>query len=558
MQEPHVHDEAERRLTLISVLIIFLLSAMSQTVVATAMPRIVSDLSGLHLYAWATTGYLLSSTVMVPIWGKLGDLYGRKPILLTGIGIFLMGSWLAGLSGEFGDLPLVGGGMTQLIAARVIQGIGGGALFTTAFAIIADLYAPRERAKFSGLFGSVFGVASVFGPVIGGFFTDHGTVNFAGHVIEGWRWVFYVNVPFALAAVAMIMLKMPALPPRGAGKIDYAGAALIVVGFTAFLLAITWGGREYAWGSPLIVALMILTVVSLSAFFFVERAVRDPILPLDLFRNRTFSTANGAAFIYSMAFMGVTSFLPLYMQVGQGVPATRSGLTMLALMVGMIASSTINGHLVTHTGRYKPFMIGGGAVLIVGVFLLCFIGPDTSTWDLAWRLLVVGIGLGPGQSLFGLAVQNAVPMHQLGVATSSGQFVRQIGSTMGVALFGAILTSSLASELVRLGEANPAAHVQKLELSDLQRMAMERDAHPELAAARAADPVASATDQIVRQSFSTAVVHGIIFSLAILVVGFLLMLMVPVMPLRERPVGPPPRAGPEADARQGEEPAGAV
>ena len=557
MQEPHV-EEADRRLTLISVLIVFLLSAMSQTVVATAMPRIVADLSGLQLYAWATTSYLLASTVMVPIWGKLGDIFGRKAILLVGIGVFLVGSWLAGLSGEFGDLPLLGGGMTQLIAFRAVQGIGGGALFTTAFAIIADLYAPRERAQFSGLFGAVFGVGSVFGPVIGGFFTDHGTVSFAGHVIEGWRWVFYVNVPFALAAVAMITLKMPELPRRGEGRIDYAGAALIVVGFTALLLAITWGGRDYAWTSGVILGLLALSAATLTAFVFVERAVWDPILPLELFRNRTFNTANGAAFVYSMAFMGVTSFLPLYMQVGQGVPATRSGLTMLALMVGLIASSTINGQLVTRTGRYKPFMIGGGAILIVGVFTLCFIGPDTGTLDLAWRLLLVGIGLGPGQSLFSLAVQNAVPMHQLGVATSSGQFVRQIGSTMGVALFGAILTSSLASELVRLGEANPAAHVQKLELSDLQRMAMERDAHPELAAVRAADPVASATDQIVRQSFSTAVVHGIIFSLAILVVGFLLMLMVPVMPLRERPVGPPPRAGPEAEARQGEEPAGAV
>ena len=187
MNQPHVHSDEERRLTLISVMIVFLLAAMSQTVIATAMPRIVGDLSGLHLYAWATTAYLLASTVMVPIWGKLGDLYGRKPILLTGIGLFLAGSWLAGLSGEFGDLPLIGGGMTQLITFRAIQGMGGGALFTTAFAILADLFAPRERAKFSGLFGSVFGISSIFGPVVGGFFTDHGTVTIAGHLIAGWR-----------------------------------------------------------------------------------------------------------------------------------------------------------------------------------------------------------------------------------------------------------------------------------------------------------------------------------------------------------------------------------
>lgn len=552
MQEPHV-EEADRRLTLISVLIVFLLSAMSQTVVATAMPRIVADLSGLQLYAWATTSYLLASTVMVPIWGKLGDIFGRKAILLVGIGVFLVGSWLAGLSGEFGDLPLLGGGMTQLITFRAVQGIGGGALFTTAFAIIADLYAPRERAQFSGLFGAVFGVGSVFGPVIGGFFTDHGTVSFAGHVIEGWRWVFYVNVPFALAAVAMITLKMPELPRRGEGRIDYAGAALIVVGFTALLLAITWGGRDYAWTSGVILGLLALSAATLTAFVFVERAVWDPILPLELFRNRTFNTANGAAFVYSMAFMGVTSFLPLYMQVGQGVPATRSGLTMLALMVGLIASSTINGQLVTRTGRYKPFMIGGGAILIVGVFTLCFIGPDTGTLDLAWRLLLVGIGLGPGQSLFSLAVQNAVPMHQLGVATSSGQFVRQIGSTMGVALFGALLTSGLTAELDRLSAATPGVQVERLELSDLQRMAMERDADPAAAEARLSDPQARAVDHVVRQSFSTAVVHGIVFSLAVLIIGFVLMLMIPVMPLRER-AAPPARAGPpepEAQAAGG-------
>jgi EmrB/QacA subfamily drug resistance transporter len=540
LNEPHVYSDDERRLTLISVMIVFLLSAMSQTVIGTAMPRIVGELSGLHLYAWATTAYLLSSTVMVPIWGKLGDLYGRKIVLLTGIGIFLVGSWLAGLAGEFGDLPLLGGGMTQLIIFRAVQGLGGGALFTTAFGIIADLFAPRERAKFSGLFGSVFGLASVFGPVVGGFFTDHGTVTLFGHVIAGWRWVFYVNVPFALAAVAMILIKMPNLPHRGGVGIDWFGAGLIVAAFVPLLLAITWGGRDYPWGSPLILGLFAVSALSLVAFLRVEKAVREPIIPLEMFKNRTFTTANGAAFVYSMAFMGVTSFLPLYMQVGQGVPATKSGLTMLALMGGMIVSSTVNGQLVTKTGHFKPFMIGGGLVLILGVFLMCFIGPDTSTADLAWRLLIVGIGLGPGQSLFGLAVQNAVPFHQIGVATSSGQFTRQIGSTMGVALFGALLTAGLSSELAKHAPpGQPAAAVHHLELSDLQKMAMERNLHPELAAARAKDPVAVAQERMVRESFSVAIVHGMIFALCALISGFIMMLFIPAAPLRERHVTAP-------------------
>ena len=545
MNQPHVHSDEERRLTLISVMIVFLLAAMSQTVIATAMPRIVGDLSGLHLYAWATTAYLLASTVMVPIWGKLGDLYGRKPILLTGIGLFLAGSWLAGLSGEFGDLPLIGGGMTQLITFRAIQGMGGGALFTTAFAILADLFAPRERAKFSGLFGSVFGISSIFGPVVGGFFTDHGTVTIAGHLIAGWRWVFFFNVPFAAAAIAMILWKMPTLPRRGGGGIDWIGAALIIAAFVPLLLAITWGGREHPWSSPLILGMLAWSLAALAAFVYIETKVREPILPLELFSNRTFVTANGAAFVYSMAFMGVSSFLPLYMQVGLGYPATKSGLTMLALMGGFVFSSTIGGQLVTKTGHFKPFMIGGGAMLLIGAALLCFIGPDTTTADLAWRLLIFGIGLGPGQSLFSLAVQNAVPFHRLGVATSSSQFVRQIGSTMGVALFGALLTAGLASELDRHAAEHPSAQVRKLDLGDLQKMALEKTLHPELAAARAADPVAVEMERTIRESFSVAIVHGMIFSLAVLVLGFILMLMVPGAPLRERETAPPPEAAAE-------------
>jgi EmrB/QacA subfamily drug resistance transporter len=543
LNEPYVQSDEDRRLTFISVMTVFLLSAMSQTIIGTAMPRIVAELSGLHLYAWATTAYLLTSTVSVPIWGKLGDIHGRKVILLVGVGTFLVGSWLAGLSGEFGTLPLLGGGMTQLIIFRALQGLGGGALFTTTFAIIADLYPPRERAKLSGVTGSLFGLSSVVGPVVGGFFTDHGTVRLFGLLIEGWRWVFYVNVPFALVGVIMITVKMPKLPARGGAAIDYLGALLIVLSFVPLLLAITWGGHDHPWGSPLIVGLFVLALVAFGAFIFVERAVWDPILPLDLFLNRTFTSANAASFIYSMAFMGVTSFLPLYMQVGQGVPATRSGLTMLALMGGLVVSSAVNGQFVTKTGLFKPFMIGGGVLLIIGVALLTFIGPDTSTLDLAWRLAIVGVGLGPGQSMFSLAVQNAVPLHQLGVATSSSQFVRQLGSTIGVALFGALITASLSHELSLAATRDPAAHVRHLDLSDLQQMALARNAHPTGAAAQV-PATDAATERAVRQSFSVAIVHSLIFGVAILVVGFLIMLLIPAAPLRERGA-PGPETEPE-------------
>ncbi len=247
MTTAHFTD-AERRITIIGVMIVFLLSALDQTIVSTAMPVIISQLHGLELYAWVTTAYLLSSTVMVPMWGKLGDLYGRKPVLLAGIGLFLLGSWLSGLAGEFGTLPLLGGGMVQLIVFRAIQGLGGGALFTTAFAIIADLFPPRERGKFAGLFGGVFGLASAVGPLLGGYFTDHGTVSFAGHTIEGWRWVFYLNLPVGLIALFMVIAKMPKLSHAAKGSIDYLGAVLIVAACVPLLLALTFGGQKYRLG----------------------------------------------------------------------------------------------------------------------------------------------------------------------------------------------------------------------------------------------------------------------------------------------------------------------
>src|SRR5580692_9812698 len=252
-------------------MIVFLLSALDQTIVSTAMPVIISQLHGLELYAWVTTAYLLSSTVMVPVWGKLGDLYGRKPVLLAGVGLFLLGSWLSGLAGEFGELPLLGSGMLQLIAFRAIQGLGGGALFTTAFAIIADLFPPRERGRFSGLFGAVFGFSSAVGPLLGGYFTDHGSVSIAGHLVAGWRWVFYLNVPLGLVALFMIVAKMPKLSHAQKGSIDYLGAALIVAACVPLLLALTFGGQKYPWDSPVVLSLFAMFIVSTALFIVVEK-----------------------------------------------------------------------------------------------------------------------------------------------------------------------------------------------------------------------------------------------------------------------------------------------
>ena len=501
------------------LMVALLLAALDQTIVATALPRVVSELGGISQYSWVFTAYVLGSTVTVPLYGRLGDVYGRKPLFIVAITVFLVGSTLCGLAQN----------MVQLVVFRAIQGVGAGGLFPLTLAMVGMIVPPRDRGRYQGLIGSVFAAASIVGPLVGGFIVDN----------TSWRWIFFVNLPVGVVALAVILVTMPRRAARQEHSIDWLGAAILAAGTTSLLLGLVWGGREYAWGSAMVISLFGVAVASLAGFLLVQRRVRDPILPLGLFGNRTFTTANSASFVYSMAFMGTTSFLPLFMQVGQGVPATKSGLTMLALMVGMIASSTLSGQLVTRTGKFKPFMMAGGVALLAGVGSLCFIGPDTSTLDLAARLLLVGIGLGPGQSLFNVAVQNSVPFHQLGVATSSGQFVRQIGSTMGVALFGALLTAGLSSELARHAPTEPGAVVHHLDLADLQKMALQRSLHPEAAQAALADPAVQAENRVVRESFSVAIVHGMIFSFIVLVVGFILMLMIPAVHLRDRPDGPP-------------------
>ncbi len=538
-------ERQSRRLTVIALIIVLLLGALDQTIVSTAMPRIVAQLRGLEIYAWVTTVYLLSSTVMVPVWGKLGDLYGRKIILIWGVSIFIVGSALCGMAGEFGPLPLLGGGMTQLIVFRGLQGIGGGALFTSAFAVIADLYPPRERGKMSGYFGSVFALASVIGPVIGGFLTEHGTVHFGGWTLAGWRWVFYVNLPLSALALFMIITRAPGLKAGRGGRVDILGAALVVTGFVPLLLALSWGGHLYAWSSPQVLGMFALTVVSLALFAVVELKVSEPLLPLDLFRNKVFSLGNGASFVISMAFFGAITFLPLYLQLGIGVSATQSGMTMLPLMFGLILASTISGRMVSQIGRYKPMMIFGSVTMLAGMLLMTGIGPDTTSLGVAWRIFILGLGLGPAQSLFALAVQNAVPIERIGVATSSSQFFRQIGSTVGVAIFGAVMTHALSAEMAKIGGPNGGV----LTLDRLQAIALTQTEHGLGAAKVAVDPV-------MKTAFSRAIVDLFWVGGAIAFVGLIAILLIPELPLRARghvePVAEPGESYAEADPEPAE------
>ncbi|MDY6944136.1 MAG: MDR family MFS transporter [Pseudomonadota bacterium] len=463
---------AERRLTLAALAVVVLLSALDQTIVATAMPRIIEELQGLTMYAWVTTAYMLTSTVSVPLYGKLSDQYGRKPILILGVLLFLAGSALCGLSGEFGRLPVLGEGMMQLVVFRALQGLGAGALMTVSFAVMADMYPPRERGRLFGVFGSVFGLATVIGPFIGGFFTDHASVTIAGYDVAGWRWVFYVNLPLGALALFMIIYRMPALRKGGGGEIDYLGAVLVVLTAAAALLALTLGGTHYAWGSPHIIGLFAASAVALAIFIWVERHAREPILPLHLFSIPTFRTATLGSFVMSMAFLGVVMFMPLYMQVVQGVSATQSGVSLLPLMIALIFSSIMSGRVVARTGKYKLLMVSGGVVLFVGVVSLTGITADTTPGDLSWRLIITGLGLGPAQTLFSLVIQNAAPGNQIGVATSMSQFSRQMGSTVGVAIFGTLLTHALTAELPKHVPHLPGANTAQLDLAHAQSQAM--------------------------------------------------------------------------------------
>jgi EmrB/QacA subfamily drug resistance transporter len=510
----------EKRLTMFALLIVFLLSALDQTIVSTAMPRIIADLQGLNVYAWVTTSYLLSSTVMVPIWGKLGDMYGRKLILITGICIFVAGSWLCGLSGEFGDMPVIGSGIMQLIVFRAIQGIGGGALFTTAFATIADLFPPRERGKYMGFFGAVFGLASVLGPLIGGYFTDHGTMDIGGVHIAGWRWVFYVNLPLSILALFVIAAKMPNLGRKTGGRIDYIGAILIVISLGALMLALTRGPTD-GWTNTWVIQLFALALVTGLAFLFVEAKVREPILPLGLFKIPAFSTAMISSFIISMAFMGAVVYMPLYLQLSLGIKATNSGLTLLPMMVGLMSAAILSGRLVSRTGQYKSFLIAGAVIQFVGMYLMSQLNAQSAQWDVIWRLFVLGLGMGPSQSLFNLVSQSAAPVHQIGVATSTGMFLRQTGGLIGVSIFGALLTSKLSESL---SKAMPGLSI---DLGKLQGMTMQAQA--EGGGAQGFKP-----PPFVATAFADAMSFIFMGAMVVIAIAFVSILFIPRIELRGR------------------------
>jgi EmrB/QacA subfamily drug resistance transporter len=409
------------------------LAALDQTIVSTALPTIVGDLGGLNHLSWVVTSYLLASTVSTPLYGKLGDMMGRKPVFLAAILIFLAGSMLAGLSQSMGEL----------IGFRALQGIGAGGLMVGAQAIIADIVPPRERGRYMGLIGSVFAVASVAGPLLGGFLVDN----------LSWRWVFYVNLPIGALAVLIVVTRLHLHTPTVRHQIDVLGAALLTGAVAALILVATWGGSQYAWGSATIIGLAVAGVILLAAFIWQETRAAEPILPLKLFRSSVFAVSNAMGFTIGMAMFGAIVFIPLYLQLVYGASPTSSGLRLLPLMAGLLIAAIASGRIITRIGRYKVFPVAGTIVLVAGMFLLSRLGVGTAPWLASVYMAVVGVGIGLVMQVLVLVVQNDVAPRDIGVATSTATFFRSVGGSFGVAIFGTIFATRLTDQLAKLPES---------------------------------------------------------------------------------------------------------
>jgi EmrB/QacA subfamily drug resistance transporter len=426
MDEP-TQPQQRLRLIFLALMLVLLLASLDQTIVSTALPTIVGDLGGISHLSWVVTAYLLTATIVGPLYGKLGDLYGRKLVLQVAIVLFLIGSALCGISQN----------MAELIGFRALQGLGAGGLMVVTFAVIGDVIPPRERGKYQGYFGAVFGFSTVVGPLLGGFFVDN----------LSWRWIFYVNLPIGAVALGVIGFAFHSSVDRQRHAMDYLGALLLAGTLASVVLFTSLGGTTWAWSSPKIIALIALSIVCLPAFLWVESRADEPILPLSLFRNHTFSVTSAIGFIVGFALFGAITYLPLYLQVAKGSSPTKSGLQLTPLMAGLLITSIVSGQVISRLGRYRIFPIIGTALMAVAMFLLSQIEAGTATWVTALDATVLGLGLGMVMQVLILAVQNSVPHSVLGVATSGSTMFRQIGGSIGVALFGTIFASRLHAEL---------------------------------------------------------------------------------------------------------------
>jgi EmrB/QacA subfamily drug resistance transporter len=419
----------EVMIVLPGLLLALILAMLDQTIVSTALPRIVGDLGGVTHLSWVVTAYVLASTITTPLYGKLGDLYGRKRWLMTAIVIFLIGSALSGLSQT----------MDQLILFRALQGLGAGGLMVGVIASIGDLVAPRERGQYMGYMMAAMMLAMIAGPLVGGYITDS----------LSWRWIFYINMPVGGAALIYLWLTLHLPYKKVPHKIDYLGAGTLAIAATSLVLLTTWGGTQYAWGSAMIVGLGVLAIAATAAFLFIQTRAAEPVLPLHVFRNRNFSVATGMSFLLGFAMLGALTFLPLYQQTVQHLSAVGSGLLLIPMMLGVTVTSLIGGFVMTRTGRYKALPIIGGAIMSLAMLLLTGLGVNTSLLQSGIRYAILGIGMGFLMQITSVIVQNSVHPRDIGVASSSRTFFQQIGGSIGVAMFGAIFARRLTESMTK-------------------------------------------------------------------------------------------------------------
>lgn len=497
-----------KAVVLAGVLMGLFLAALDQTIVATALPAIIADLHGIDMLAWVSVGYLVASTTTVPIYGKLSDLYGRRIILLAGIVIFLTGSALSGIAAT----------MLQLVLFRVLQGVGAAALTSSAFAVIADLYAPAERPRYQGLFGGVFALASVVGPYLGGLLTDQ----------LSWRWVFYVNVPIGVVAVAFILARMPRLHSGLSGTVDWAGTALLIAAVVPLLLGLTLDKQVFPWSSPLVLGLFAVAAAATALLVLAESRAASPVIPLDLFRNRTFAVVSVTSLLVGASFFAAIFFLSIFMVNVVGVSATAAGTTLIPLTFAVVIGAVTSSMLVQRVGRYRRIMVAGFAVAIVGFGLLAALDAGATRWDVTWRMIVLGMGLGPAMPLLNLVVQNAVPYEKVGVATAGRQFFLQIGAAVGTAIFGVVLSTVLTAEFTRSAAPilaqMPAPARATVDLQHLRNGAAML--------ASTGDPAIVSLQEAMRQAFAVGITRIYVYATVLLAAALLVLLALPEIPLQ--------------------------